>query len=40
LNDVKQVKDLTVIAAQADVEGMNDLRELADNWKSRLNLMF
>ncbi|WP_049150344.1 alanine--tRNA ligase [Lactobacillus gasseri] len=33
-NDVKQVKDLTVIAAQADVEGMNDLRELADNWKS------
>ena len=33
-NDIKQVKDLTVIAAQADVEGMNDLRELADNWKS------
>ena len=33
-NDIKQVKDLTVIAVQADVEGMNDLRELADNWKS------
>ncbi len=33
-NDIKKVKDLTVIAAQADVEGMNDLRELADNWKS------
>lgn len=33
-NDVKQAGDLTVIAATADVNGMNDLRELADNWKS------
>lgn len=33
-SDVKQVKDLTVIAQVADVEGMNDLRDLADNWKN------
>src|SRR5699024_4955648 len=32
-NDVKQAGDLTVIATTADVNGMNDLRELADNWK-------
>ena len=34
LDDVKQAGDLTVIATIADVNGMNDLRELADNWKS------
>ena len=33
-DNVKQAGDLTVIAAIADVNGMNDLRELADNWKS------
>ncbi|MBM6973111.1 alanine--tRNA ligase [Lactobacillus gallinarum] len=33
-DDVKQAGDLTVIATIADVNGMNDLRELADNWKS------
>ncbi|ALI52054.1 alanine--tRNA ligase [Lactobacillus helveticus] len=33
-DDVKQAGDLTVIATVADVNGMNDLRELADNWKS------
>ena len=33
-NNVKEVKDLTVIAEIVDVEGMNDLRNLADNWKS------
>ena len=33
-DDVKQAGDLTVIATIADVNNMNDLRELADNWKS------
>ena len=33
-NNVKDVNDLTVIAEVADVDGMKDLRELADNWKS------
>ena len=33
-NNVKEVKDLTAIAEIIDVEGMNDLRNLADNWKS------
>ena len=33
-NNVKEVKDLTAIAEIVDVEGMNDLRNLADNWKS------
>ena len=33
-DDVKSVGDLTVIATIADVNNMNDLRELADNWKS------
>lgn len=33
-DDVKQAGDLTVIATIADVSNMNDLRELADNWKS------
>ncbi|WEV51490.1 alanine--tRNA ligase [Lactobacillus sp. ESL0731] len=33
-NDVEQAGDLTVIAKKADVNGMNDLRELADTWKS------
>ncbi|MGQ5709912.1 alanine--tRNA ligase [Lactobacillus sp. PSON] len=34
-NDIKQAGDLTVIAEIADVDGMKDLRELADNWKSQ-----
>nr|MDF9462029.1 DHHA1 domain-containing protein [Lactobacillus amylovorus] len=33
-DNVKQAGDLTVISAIADVNNMNDLRELADNWKS------
>lgn len=33
-NSVEQAGDLTVIAQKADVNGMNDLRELADTWKS------
>ena len=33
-DNVQKVGDLTVIAATADVSGMNDLRELADSWKS------
>ena len=33
-SDVKQVKNLRVIATMANVESMNDLRELADNWKN------
>lgn len=33
-NNVRKVKDLTAIAEIIDVEGMNDLRNLADNWKS------
>ncbi|GFZ27324.1 alanine--tRNA ligase [Lactobacillus corticis] len=33
-NNVKTVGDLSVIAAKADVASMNDLRELADTWKS------
>ncbi len=31
---MKTVGDLTVIATIADVKGMNDLREIADQWKS------
>ena len=33
-DNVQTVGDLTVIAEIAEVEGMKDLRELADNWKS------
>lgn len=33
-DQVKTVGDLTVIATIADVKGMNDLREIADQWKS------
>lgn len=33
-NHVEQAGDLTVIAQKASVNGMNDLRELADTWKS------
>lgn len=33
-NNVKQAGDLTVIAQKVNAKGMNDLRELADNWKS------
>ena len=33
-DNVQKAGDLTVIAATADVSGMNDLRELADSWKS------
>ncbi|WP_251716824.1 alanine--tRNA ligase [Lactobacillus agrestimuris] len=33
-DNVKDAGDLTVIAEIADVNGMNDLRELADSWKS------
>lgn len=33
-NNVKQAGDLTIIAQKVDVNGMNDLRELADTWKS------
>ncbi|WP_304203992.1 alanine--tRNA ligase, partial [Lactobacillus intestinalis] len=33
-NNVKDINELTVIAEVADVDGMKDLRELADNWKS------
>ncbi|ARD06460.1 alanine--tRNA ligase [Lactobacillus amylolyticus] len=33
-DNVQKVGDLTVIAATADVSGMNDLREIADSWKS------
>lgn len=33
-NSVKQAGDLTVIAQKVNAKGMNDLRELADNWKS------
>lgn len=34
-NDVKTIGNLSVIATVANVEGMKDLRELADNWKSQ-----
>ncbi|CCI87983.1 alanine--tRNA ligase [Lactobacillus gigeriorum] len=33
-NNIQEVADLTVIATKANVNGMKDLRELADNWKS------
>lgn len=33
-DNVQKAGDLTVIAATADVSGMNDLREIADSWKS------
>lgn len=33
-DNVQKAGDLTVIAATVDVSGMNDLRELADSWKS------
>lgn len=33
-NDIKTVGNLTVIAKIAEVNGMNDLRELADDWKN------
>ncbi|QNQ84054.1 alanine--tRNA ligase [Lactobacillus sp. PV037] len=33
-NNVREVKDLSIIAEIVDVEGMGDLRNLADNWKS------
>ncbi|MDF7672979.1 alanine--tRNA ligase [Lactobacillus sp. ESL0701] len=33
-NAVEQAGDLTVIAKKTDVNGMNDLRELADTWKN------
>ncbi|RMC25527.1 MULTISPECIES: alanine--tRNA ligase [unclassified Lactobacillus] len=33
-NKVQQIGSLTVIAEQVDVNGMNDLRELADAWKN------
>lgn len=33
-NHVEQAGKLTVIAQKVDVNGMNDLRELADTWKS------
>lgn len=36
-DNVQKTGDLTVIAATADVSGMNDLRELADSWKSGNN---
>ncbi|BDR60082.1 alanine--tRNA ligase [Lactobacillus xylocopicola] len=33
-DDVKQVGSLSVIAQKVDVNGMNDLRDLVDTWKS------
>ena len=33
-NNVEQAGDLSIIAQKVDVNGMNDLRELADTWKS------
>ncbi|WP_278951785.1 alanine--tRNA ligase [Lactobacillus apis] len=33
-NNVEQADDLSIIAQKVDVNGMNDLRELADTWKS------
>ena len=33
-NKVEQVGNLSIIAQKVDVNGMNDLRELADTWKS------
>lgn len=33
-DNIKNVGDLSVIATIADVKGMNDLREIADQWKS------
>ena len=33
-DNVEQVGDLSVIAQRVDVNGMNDLREFADTWKS------
>ena len=33
-DNVEQAGDLSVIAQKVDVNGMNDLREFADTWKS------
>ena len=33
-NNVEQAGNLSIIAQKVDVNGMNDLRELADTWKS------
>ncbi|MCT7693991.1 MAG: alanine--tRNA ligase, partial [Lactobacillus iners] len=34
-DDIKDINGLKVIAKIVDVDGMNDLRELSDNWKNQ-----
>jgi alanyl-tRNA synthetase len=34
-DDIKDINGLKVIAKIVDVDGMNDLRELSDNWKTQ-----